>query len=64
MTIFTWLAVAASGLVFGQQANFGGGPDQKKRGEKMIAQNERAIAQSEKMVAINRTGRRRGEITY
>jgi len=54
MALLTWLAIAASGLVFGQPQNFGGNdPEEKKRGEKMIAQNEKAFSQTEKMVAQN-----------
>lgn len=37
-----------------QSQNFGGNdPEEKKRGEKMIAKNEKALSQAEKMVAQN-----------
>jgi hypothetical protein len=52
MTI--WPAIAASALVFGQMQNFGAGPDpeEKKRGEKMIAQNKKVISQNWLVIGI------------
>jgi hypothetical protein len=38
-----WSVIAASSVLFGQLQNFGTDPDEKKRGEKMIAQNRTAI---------------------
>jgi hypothetical protein len=52
MTI--WSAIAASVLVFGQMGNFGTGPDpeEKKRAEKMIAQNQKVISQNWLVIGI------------
>jgi len=56
MAPLSWLAIVASGLVFGQLQNFGSSPDpeEKKRGEKAISQGERMIAQNENVLKQNR----------
>jgi len=54
MAPLTWLAIAASGLVFGQLQNFGTDPEEKKRGERMLSQGERGLDQNEKMVEQQR----------
>ena len=48
--------VVATCLLFGQLQNFGNAPDpeETKRGEKMVSQNEIVIAQNEKMLRQNR----------
>jgi hypothetical protein len=49
-----WFTITASALVLGQMANFGSGPDpeEKKRGEQMIAQNQKVISQNWIVIGI------------
>jgi hypothetical protein len=54
MAPLIWSTIAASGLLFGQLQNFGGDPEEAKRGEKMISQNERMIGQNEKSLRLSR----------
>ena len=53
MTIWTAIAISAL-VVFGQVQNFGNSPDpeEKKRGDKMIAQNKKVIAQNWLVIGI------------
>jgi hypothetical protein len=46
--------IVAASLLFGQMQNFGTDPEEKTRGEKMIAQNEKMVALNKKMVTQNR----------
>jgi len=48
------VVIVAASLLFGQMANFGTDPEEKTRGEKMIAQNEKMVALSQQMVTQNR----------
>jgi hypothetical protein len=53
-----WLAITASGLLFGQLQNFGTpapDPEEKKRAERALSQGETAISQNERMLKQNRT---------
>ena len=47
-------AIAACALVLGQTQNFGNSPDpeEKKRGEQMIAQNKKVISQNWLVIGI------------
>jgi hypothetical protein len=49
-----WPTIAASTLVLSQLTNFGNAPDpeEKKRGEKMMAQNEKVINQNWLVICI------------
>jgi hypothetical protein len=56
MSLLTWIVSAASGLIVGQSVVGGGGadPEDKERGEKMLAQGERMISQNEEENALSR----------
>ena len=45
--------IVAASLLFGQMQNFSTDPEEKTRGEKMIAQNEKMTALNKKMVTQN-----------
>ena len=50
MSLLHWMVVAASGLLFGQNQNFGTpppDPEEKKRAEKALSQGETVISQNE-----------------
>jgi len=46
--------IAAASLLFGQMQNFGTDPEEKTRGERIIAQNEKMVALNKQMVTQNR----------
>lgn len=57
MALLTWAVIAASGLLFGQNQNFGTpapDPEDKKRAEKAISQGEAMIAHGAEQVKLNR----------
>ena len=53
MKHLAWLVVATSSVLFGQLQNFGTDPDDKKRGEKMISQNENMIKQQQTAIRFS-----------
>jgi len=52
MTHLIRTLVVAASLLFGQTQNFGTDPEEKTRGEKMIAQNEKMLTQNRVAIGI------------
>jgi len=44
--------IVAASLLFGQMQNFGTDPEEKARGERMIAQNEKMLSQNRIAIGI------------
>ena len=46
------VAIVAASLIFGQMQNFGTDPEEKTRGERMVAQNEKMLTQNRVAIGI------------